>query len=67
MPANSTKLVEDPLKWVHVRILQRINHLISLISALLVLFLADSAFFLSFESLKDLAVQIGVAREIAFI
>lgn len=32
--------------------MQRINHLISLVSALLVLFLAGSAFFLLFESLK---------------
>lgn len=47
--------------------MQRINHFISLFSALLVLFLAGSAFFLSFESLKDLAVQIGVAEEIAWL
>ncbi|MBK8904587.1 MAG: DUF2637 domain-containing protein [Anaerolineaceae bacterium] len=47
--------------------MQRINHLISLLSGLLVLFLAGSAFFLSFESLKDLAVQIGVAQEIAWL
>ena len=47
--------------------MQRINHLISLVSALLVLFLAGSAFFLSFESLKDLAVQIGIAEAIAWL
>lgn len=47
--------------------MQRINHLISLTSALLVLFLAGSAFFLSFESLKDLAVQMGVAEGIAWL
>ncbi|MAU01146.1 MAG: hypothetical protein CL608_28720 [Anaerolineaceae bacterium] len=47
--------------------MQRINHLISLVSALLVLFLAGSAFFLSFESLRDLAVQIGVAEGIAWL
>lgn len=47
--------------------MQRINHLISLASALLVLFLAGSAFFLSFESLKDLAVQIGVVEQIAWL
>ncbi|MAU01139.1 MAG: hypothetical protein CL608_28685, partial [Anaerolineaceae bacterium] len=47
--------------------MQRINHLISLVSALLVLFLAGSAFFLSFESLKDLAVQIGIAEQIAWL
>ncbi|MAU01159.1 MAG: hypothetical protein CL608_28785 [Anaerolineaceae bacterium] len=47
--------------------MQRINHLISLVSALLVLFLAGSAFFLSFESLKDLAVQIGIADPIAWL
>ncbi|MAU01182.1 MAG: hypothetical protein CL608_28905 [Anaerolineaceae bacterium] len=47
--------------------MQRINHLISLFSALLVLFLAGSAFFLSFESLRDLAVQIGVDTEIAWL
>ena len=47
--------------------MQRVNQLISLVSALLVLFLAGSAFFLSFESLKDLAVQIGVAGEIAWL
>ncbi|MAU01148.1 MAG: hypothetical protein CL608_28730 [Anaerolineaceae bacterium] len=47
--------------------MQRINHLISLVSALLVLFLAGSAFFLSFESLRDLAVQIGIAKQIAWL
>jgi len=47
--------------------MQRINHLISLVSALLVLFLAGSAFFLSFESLRDLAVQIGIAEPIAWL
>ena len=47
--------------------MQRINHFISLFTALLVLFLAGSAFFLSFESLRDLAVQIGVAEEIAWL
>ncbi|MCL4264757.1 MAG: DUF2637 domain-containing protein [Anaerolineae bacterium] len=47
--------------------MQRINHLISLASALLVLFLAGSAFFLSFESLKGLAVQIGVVEQIAWL
>ena len=47
--------------------MQKINHLISLFSALLVLFLAGSAFFLSFESLKDLAVQIGIAEPIAWL
>ncbi|MAU01167.1 MAG: hypothetical protein CL608_28825 [Anaerolineaceae bacterium] len=47
--------------------MHRINHLISLVSALLVLFLAGSAFFLSFESLKDLAVQIGIAEQIAWL
>ena len=47
--------------------MQRINHLISLVSALLVLFLAGSAFFLSFDSLKDLAVQIGIAEPIAWL
>lgn len=47
--------------------MQRINHFISVSSALLVLFLAGSAFFLSFESLKDLAVQIGVAEPIAWL
>jgi hypothetical protein len=47
--------------------MQRINHLISLLSALLVLFLAGSAFFLSFESLRDLAIQIGVSEGIAWL
>ena len=47
--------------------MQKINHLISIASALLVLFLAGSAFFLSFESLRDLAVQIGIAQEIAWL
>ena len=47
--------------------MQRINHLISLVSALLVLFLAGSAFFLSFESLRNLAVQIGIAEQIAWL
>ena len=47
--------------------MQRISHLISLVSALLVLFLAGSAFFLSFESLRDLAVQMGVAEGIAWL
>ncbi len=47
--------------------MQRINHLISLLSALLVLFLAGSAFFLSFESLRDLAVQIGVSQKNAWL
>jgi predicted transcriptional regulator len=47
--------------------MQRINHFISLVSALLVLFLAGSAFFLSFESLRDLAVQIGIAEQIAWL
>ena len=47
--------------------MQRINHLISLVSALLVLFLAGSAFFLSFESLKDLAIQIGIGEGIAWL
>ncbi|MCC6607905.1 MAG: DUF2637 domain-containing protein [Anaerolineae bacterium] len=47
--------------------MQRINHLISLLSALLVLFLAASAFFLSFESLKDMAIHIGVRKEIAWL
>jgi predicted transcriptional regulator len=47
--------------------MQRINHLISLVSALLVLFLAGSAFFLSFESLRDLAVQIGIAEPISWL
>ena len=47
--------------------MQRISYFISLVSALLVLFLAGSAFFLSFESLKDLAVQIGIAEQIAWL
>ncbi|MFZ1401351.1 MAG: DUF2637 domain-containing protein [Candidatus Promineifilaceae bacterium] len=47
--------------------MQRISHLISQVSALLVLFLAGSAFFLSFESLRDLAVQMGVAEGIAWL
>ncbi len=47
--------------------MQRINHPISLASALLALFLAGSAFFLSFASLKDLAVQIGVVEQIAWL
>jgi len=47
--------------------MQRVNQLLSLLSASLVLFLAGSAFFLSFESLKDLAVQMGVAESIAWL
>ena len=31
------------------------------------LFLAGSAFFLSFESFKDMAIQIGVSEEIAWL
>lgn len=47
--------------------MQQIDHLISLASALLVLFLAGSAFFLTFESLKDLVVKIGVLEQIAWL
>jgi hypothetical protein len=39
--------------------MQRINNLLSLATALLVLILACSAIVLSFESLKDLAIQEG--------
>ena len=47
--------------------MQKINHFISIASGLLVFFLAGSAFFLSFESLRDLAAQIGVADGIAWL
>ena len=47
--------------------MQKINHFISIASGLLVFFLAGSAFFLSFESLRDLADQIGVADGIAWL
>lgn len=47
--------------------MQRVNQLLSLLSASLVLFLAGSAFFLSFESLKGLAIQMGVAESIAWL
>lgn len=47
--------------------MQRINPLISLLTAFLVLFLAGSAFFLSFAALRDLAIQIGVAPTIAWL
>ena len=47
--------------------MQKINHFISIASGLLVFFFAGSAFFLSFESLRDLAAQIGVADGIAWL
>ena len=47
--------------------MQRVHHLISLVSALLVLFVAGSAFFLSFVTLRYLAVEIGIAEPIAWL
>lgn len=47
--------------------MQRTNKYISVFSALLVLFLASSAFVLSFEALKDLAKHAGVAEQMAWL
>lgn len=47
--------------------MQPANKYISAFSALLVLFLASSAFVLSFEALKDLAKHAGVAEQMAWL
>lgn len=46
---------------------ETINKIISLLSGLLVLFLAIAAFILSYEALRDLALQKGVKPSLAFL
>jgi predicted transcriptional regulator len=55
------------IQKIRGQIVQRTNSLLSLTSALLVLFLAGSAFVLSFEALKDLAIQVGIYERMAWL
>jgi predicted transcriptional regulator len=55
------------IQKIRGQIVQRTNSLLSLTSALLVLFLAGSAFVLSFEALKDLAIQVGIMEKMAWL
>lgn len=47
--------------------MNKVNTAISVVSGMLVLFLAGSAFVLSFEALKDLAYQVGIAEQMAWL